>query len=164
MHRLTIGVVACCAIIATARGQDGSDPAVVACEATVLIKVPPANYRRVAATIDRNVVSITYQASTNLKPQTARCLFKLASGKGWSFDNSHSPEAAACIRHGDRIAAMIRAGTAINVEREKARSLACLEVLRAAQREAAPSVLVGSVLTSKNAYPIAADATVLKQP
>jgi hypothetical protein len=164
MRRLTISIVACCAVIATARGQDGGDPAVVACEATVLIKVKSSNYRRIAAIVNRNVVSISYQMSTELKPQRVRCAFKLEPGKGWSFDSSHNPQAAACIRHGNRVAAMIHAGTAMNVEREKARSLTCLEVLRAAQREAAPAVLVASVLISKKAYPIPAESTSLKQP
>jgi hypothetical protein len=59
---------------------------------------------------------------------------------------------------------MIRAGTAMNVERERARSQACLEVLQAAQREAAPAVLVASGLISKNAYPIPAETTALKRP
>jgi hypothetical protein len=164
LRRTLLAIAALALLPAPADAQVGNDPAVAACEATILITVPPANYRRVAAVVDRNVVSINYQASTKLKPQTARCAFTPEPGKGWSFDSSNSPEATACIQHGKRVAAMIRAETAVNVERERARSQACLKVLQEAQRKAAPMVLVASDLITKKAYPIAAETTALRQP
>jgi hypothetical protein len=143
--------------------QASDDPAIAACEGTVLYEVPFENYRRISARIDRNVVSIGYQLSTASRPDRARCPFKFAAGKGWEFDTSSSPEAAACMTHSEQVAAMMRAGAMTRAKRERPRLEECLALLKSEQLHQIKIVLATHALMSRSAYPIPAEGTALKR-
>lgn len=140
------------------------DPAIVACEGTVLAEVPAANYRRISAAVDLNFVTIGYQLATDRKPKQARCTFKFAAEKGWEFDTSSPPEASACKAHGDRVIALMRAGATARARREKARLEYCLDVLKAERARQLGILFATHTLLNRSAYPIQPESTALKRP
>ncbi len=151
---------------ATLAHAQSDDPAVLACEERERPQAADASYKRLAASVDKDRVALTFETSENGATTRHReeCRFALGGDGNWSLDSARSPARDRCETLTGEAKALIDQNRIKEAGALRARMEVCLDVMKRELQRESIRLQLAATPNGKFAYPIPPAATALRAP